>query len=553
MTARSLSTLMLSGGLLLLAALPAEGQLLGEDCVFEPNTGSFRQRTVGASVQIDMVRGRIRCADGVVLRGDTIRYYEARGFAEVIGNVFYADSARTLTAVDATYYRENRQLIAAGDSATDVVVTQKDDGAMLSGLNLIYYQAGGGRIEDEVTVFGSRGEVRPRALLPPAKEDDEALADSAEVEMEPDSPLDVTADRILLRGENFFQALGRVDSFRDSVTTYSDTLVFDQVTSTLDLRGNARLVQLRDTIEGRRVLVRLPENEIREIESTGDGLLVSGDLRLESPWFRVTFLDGDVDGLWAAPLRRLVSAEEEQGEDPTAGSSETASPPLLEGAGEVDPQQAMQDSVDAAQPYAVSGETRIRADSLDVASEGGNLQQVIAVGRAYAVSARDSTLDVSALPEIAREDWMRGDTITATFGSRMEGDSTVYAIERIVASGSASSLYRLAPDSTAAAATPDSTASGAAAEADSVGSARAEPPVEDSLGVAPEEELVVLPSDAPGIHYVVAARIVLIFEDDEVRRMEVIGLEEGVHLEPRRGQGPRPATNSPGTGGVRDE
>lgn len=519
---------------------------MGEDCQFEPGTESFRRTAFGGNVQVDMVKGRIRCADGVILRGDTIRYYDARGFAELIGDVFYADSTRTMTAVTATYYRENRQLIANGDPDTDVVVTDQTDGARLSGINLIYYQAGGGRAEDEVTVFGRRGDARPRALLPV-----QDSGEPGEEETEEQGPLDVTADRILLRGENYFEAFGRVDTFRDSVTTYSDTLVYDQVISTLDLRGNARLVQVRDTIEGRRVLVRLPENQIREIESSGDGILVSGDLRLESPWFRVTFEEGDVDGLWAAPLRRLDTSEEP---DSLLLEVEEEVPDEAP----VDLMQALRDSLDAAQPYAVSGETRIRADSLDVASNAGRLEQVVGIGNAYAVSARDSTLDVSALPEVAKEDWMRGDTIVASFASRVEGDSTVYEIDRIIASGNASSLYRLAPDS--AAAPPD------APEADSLETVVAEPdaplvppadslgvgaPPADSVGLATEGTLVVLPSSAPGVHYVVAARIILVFEEDEVSRMEVLGLEEGVHLEPRRGAGTPAATPPPG--GMRDE
>jgi hypothetical protein len=45
---------------------------------------------------------------------------------------------------------------------------------------------------------------------------------------------------------------------------------------------------------------------------------------------------------------------------------------------------------------------------------------------------------------------------------------------------------------------------------------------------------VILPETAPGVHYVVARRIILDFANGEVRRMEVLGLTEGYHFEPRR-------------------
>jgi len=558
----------------LFAPVALAGQSLGRDCAFEPGTESFRRQTFATSMTIYAVKARIRCAGGVRIRADSLTYYDARGYAELVGNVFYADSTRTMTAVRASYYRADRRLIANGDAETDVVVTNVEDGSRLSGLNLVYYQAGGGRLEDEVTVSGSRRDARPRALLPvgtPSAPTDSAatdsVADSTDVvveEMEAESsPLDVTGDRILLRGESWFEAFGRVVSVRDSITTESDTLVYDEVGSTLDLRGNAQLVQVRDTIEGRWIRVRLPENEVREIETRGEGVLVSSDLRLEAPWFRVSLRDGEVDGLWAAPLRRSIDAEPDSGEVAVgeAPVEEAAPPPEPEPEVEADPRQTLRDSLDAAQPFAVSGETRIRADSLDVATTEGRVDQMVAVGRAYAVSARDSTLDVSMLPEIAHEDWMRGDTITATFASRTEADSTVYAIERIVASGSASSLYRLAPDSTTGPTPPTdftdmplSTAADStpAPPPDSVGARVAA----DSLAVASDsvdasaDRVVVLPSNAPGVHYVVAARIILVFANDEVSRMEVLGLEEGVHLEPRRAS--RPTADRRAGGGTSD-
>jgi lipopolysaccharide export system protein LptA len=532
------------------AAVPASAlQSVDRDCSFEPGSGLYTQRTVGTSVTIFQRSPRIRCDGGIVIRADSLAYYGATNRFELIGDVFYADSTRSMTAVRATYRRDFGQLVANGAGDTAVVVTDLADGSRLTGLNLDYREAGGGRLEDEVTISGRlQGGARPSAILPVARPA-EADPDAPEP-----TPFDVTADRIFLRGENFFEARGDVDVLRDSLVTHSDALEYDQVRATLDLTGRASLIQGADSIEGRRVLVRLPEDEIREIEAIGEGSLLSRDLDLESPWFRISFVDGEVDGLWAAPLRRGEGPASTRPDSIAADSSAAEVLPLPADERLGSPAEAMdiemspQDSLDALQPVAQSGATRITADSLDVAATVGVIDSVRAVGRAYAVSRRDS-IDASMLPEIAAQDWIRGDTIVATFLPRQEADSTVYSLDRIVSAGNASSLYRLAPepgtaetDSIATGALPQDTLPSAAVDpvTDTVPTsppdpaAGEDPAIEPVPGVPEGEPEVILPASAPGVHYVVAARIILVFEDDEVRRMEIFGLTEGVHLEPRR-------------------
>jgi lipopolysaccharide export system protein LptA len=535
----------------MLAPDPAAAlQAVGRDCRFEPGSGLYTQRTVGTSTTIFQRRPRIRCQGDIVIRADSLAYYGSTNRFELIGNVFYADSTRSMTAVRATYRRDFGQLVANGAADTAVVVTDLADGSRLTGLNLDFREAGGGRAQDEVTISGRMQDgTRPAAILPVARPA-EADPDAPEP-----SPFDVTADRIFLRGENFFEAEGDVDVVRDSLVTQSDALEYDQVRATLDLMGRASLVQGRDSIEGRRVLVRLPEDEIREIEAIGEGSLVSRDLDLESPWFRVTFLDGAVDGLWAAPLRRPEATGMTPPDSTVADSTGAVAvaPPvddrLRRAGGPMDAEMSPQDSLDSAQPVAQSGATRISADSLDVAATVGVIDSVRAVGRAYAVSSRDS-IDASMLPEIAAQDWIRGDTIVANFLPTQVADSTVYSLDRIISAGNASSLYRLAPNRGAV--PPDSVAAGEAAQSsvppvvaeldpDTIPGVdpdpeRASDPAADSIPGLPGTEApqVILPATAPGVHYVVASRIILVFENDEVRRMEIFGLKEGVHLEPRR-------------------
>ncbi|HKK94372.1 MAG TPA: hypothetical protein VJ925_13135, partial [Longimicrobiales bacterium] len=396
-------SLLLVSTLLAGAPQPAAAlQALGDDCRFESGTDLVDRRASGSSMILFVKRARIRCVGGVILRADSLTYYDARGYAELIGDVFYQDTTRTLTAARASYYRDSGRLIANGDSVMDVVVTDLQEGGRLTGRNLDFIQAGGGRAQDEITVTGTRADgSRPNAVLPVDPAED-AEADAAEPE-----PFDVTADRIFLRGENYFEATGRVDVVRDSLVTHSDSLVFDQVSTTLDLRGDAELVQAGDSIAGRRVRVRLPENEIREIEAFGEASLVSRDLDLDSPWFRIAFVEGQVDGLWAAPLRRqgLATPDSSASDEALAGDTtdlDVQMPPAdtereVERQERDDTDMTPRDSLDMLQPVAVSGGTRIRADSLDVAATVGVLDSMRAVGRAYAVSKRDS-INAAMLP-----------------------------------------------------------------------------------------------------------------------------------------------------------
>ncbi|HIN78183.1 MAG TPA: hypothetical protein EYM97_05065 [Gemmatimonadetes bacterium] len=116
--------------------------------------------------------------------------------------------------------------------------------------------------------------------------------------------------------------------------------------------------------------------------------------------------------------------------------------------------------------------------------------------------ARDS-LNVDALPEIARSDWLEGDTIIVTFepttpvpseGGAATADTAQsdYRIKRIVARVRARSLYRLIPSDTTA-----------------------------------------LPGvDAPAIHYVTGDEITIIMNEGEADQLEVQGRTHGFHLEP---------------------
>jgi hypothetical protein len=215
---------------------------------------------------------------------------------------------------------------------------------------------------------------------------------------------------------------------------------------------------------------------MREIRALRDGVLTGDDLVLTAPTI-VLFLDGGA-------MERLVAVP--MGLDPDSAAD---GEPV--------------DSTVLARPEAEAEDFSIVADSLDVRAPGDVLERIYAVGRARSESRARDSLNVEALPSVARTDWLEGDTVIASFvevevvdttsasGTRMD-----YRLEQLEARGGARSLYRLEPS--------DSTV---------------------KAGV-----------DPPAVHYVLGQQILIVLADGEVDHMDVQGQTRGFHLEPLRAQ-----------------
>jgi hypothetical protein len=143
---------------------------------------------------------------------------------------------------------------------------------------------------------------------------------------------------------------------------------------------------------------------------------------------------------------------------------------------------------------AVSPTQIITADSLDVRLPGQRIRQVFAVRHAWAQSDPDSTKIRSK-----ERDWLRGDTIIASFDSTIApGDTTTRPqLTGLVARGNARSFYQIA-------------VSGA-------------------------------PIDKPAINYVTGRAINVAFANRTVDRVTVTEQATGVYVEPQV-EKQRPAT-----------
>jgi hypothetical protein len=213
-----------------------------------------------------------------------------------------------------------------------------------------------------------------------------------------------------------------------------------------------------------------------------------------------------------------------------------------------------------------SADLVMSADSLEVLAPGETLERVTAVGGARAVSTARDSLNTPDTPELVRSDWIEGDTVVAILrpegpppgrvadpATRIAADadpdpalrpgapgadsvqagggagSRAYVLERLTASVNARSLYRMDPDSGAAADTP----AGAEPEA-----------AVDTLAVTSDSLRLVSAHRTLAVHYVEADRILIAFVDGAVDLMEVTGLRRGLYMEPSR-----PPRVSTGPGG----
>jgi lipopolysaccharide export system protein LptA len=465
-------------------------------CRVLPGTRNAVGRTVGGARVIYLSRPRLACDGGIRIDADSMVTFEATGFNQLIGNVFFEDQTRRLISANARYFDQVGRLEADGD----VSLTDKDSGNVVEGQNLLYLRAGYGRDQEELTVWGGR----THALLYPGSQ--EEAPDSAAPARR---PYDVTANRIFLRGQAYVQASGEVEVLRDSLNAFADTLRYDQERERLLLDVDALVDQDAYDLSGNQILLVLPGDTIRQVEARGDGHLLGEELDLEAPFIRLGFTAGALNGLWASPLH--------PGQELEMTSGFRTLPAVL-------------DSADTRRPEARSTDFHIVADSLEVDAPEEKLQELFAVGSARAVSTARDSLNTPETPEIIRRDWMEGDTVVAFFDEAESSgsDSTTYVLRQLEARGTAASLYRMEPDSAAAEEAEPDTVAGVTEE---------EPPgVDPEQAAEPEageEETMVLTRGLePAVHYVTAEVIVIFFLDGQVDRMEVRGLKQGIHLDP---------------------
>lgn len=465
--------------LALLCALPAAGAAQAGTCLLVENRFVNRQDMGGGYVVIS-VSGplRVECDGGTTLRADSATVYDASNEVHLHGGVSYRDPTRTLTSSYATYSSAIGRLYATGN----VVFTDVARGSTLRGPELEYFRVMPGRPQPQVIA-----RQRPHLTVVPA-----GNAQNRE-------PLEVDGDRITSVGENFFSASGNVVIHRSDLDATAAEATHDGAAQTLNLRGNARIRGERFDLSGETVDAAMPENRLERVVARRDAELVSDRLRVDGPEIQLFFRD---DLLQRLVTRRLAGA--------AAG----------EAGGE--------------RPLVAATGFLLEADSVEAVLPGQVLERVHAVGRAHGEAvdtagrppaptgprARLAKQERPGEPGITRDrDWVLGDTIVGYFARRDSAAAPRPApaaggpapeeeveLERVVATGSARSFYR----------------------------------------VRDEGERV---AEVPGMNYLVARQIELTLRDGALDVAEARGLQRGVYLDPNTPGAAAPAPTPPPAAG----
>ena len=424
------------------------------------------------------------CTDGTVVRADSAVL--TRGISlELIGNVFYADTARTLEAGRAVYYMEAARLVARDNV---VLTDRQQNGSVILGPQLTYERAGPARPEARMIVTG-----RPHAILYPN--------DAGEPGDTTAQPFEVDADWMEIQGDRRFRAVGHVDIVRGETRSGAQTATFDPDADLLLLTGEAWIQQEDLRLLAQTIEVWLDNERLREVIARREAHLEGRDLNVDATTIRLEFHEGE--------LQRLVAAVPPA--DPAAALA--AADSAAEGAG-----------AGRARAVAVARELRLVADSIDALAPGQELRELVAVGEAFAERQLDSLS--AGLPELVATDWVSGDTVYAFFAAAPERDS-------------AAALAALPPDSSAPMLESGRDSAKIVLERLEVagpgGRAQALYRVSRRGGEA----------GPPAINYTVADRIVLILSEGEIKEAEATGEVRGRYLEPVRrsaGGGVAPAS-----------
>lgn len=432
------------------------------------SVGAEGQRVINASGPL-----LVRCANGEELRADSAVIYEAINEVHLFRRVDYQDPTRALTSDYATYNGNNGRLWATGN----VVFTDKNRGSTLRGPNLEYYRAGEGRPDAQAIAT-----ERPHLTVAPRRREGERQRE----------PMEVDADRITTVGEKFVTAEGNVVIDGKEMDAWAAEAYYDADAERMELRRNARARGEAYELTGDYIESDLTEGELERVLSRGNARLVEERLRVTGPQLQLFFARDS--------LQRLVS-----GHMPSTDTTQVQ-----------------------ARSVALARGFRMEADSLEALTPGQKLQRVTAVGTAEGQAwdtarvAGPAPADTAAADSVGglalgERDLIYADTIIGYFREdtvappadsarpaparpdsagivrpdTVRADSTEAELERMLAVGSARSLYRMRPS-----------------RDEQADSARM------------------------GINYVIADTIDLSFVEGEVEIATVRGLKKGVYLDP---------------------
>lgn len=384
------------------AQQPVKPAPKARSCVFAVdyvgNTGS--QQVIGADTNYYAGGGvRLSCAGtSIRMSSDSLISMQRSGLVYFIGHVKYRDSLITMDADRGTYYRNADRWEARGN----VVTENLENGSTLTGPSLDYYRA----------LPGTRDTAELYAVGRPTIKS--VTTDSAGKRGE---PYVIVGDRVRIKGNDRTWTGGNVTINRSDFAAKGDSLFLDSGAGNFGvLVGQTQMPEMRGlgkdsfNLTGERIELTLEKREITYVKALGEGHAVSAQIDLVADTIGL-----DVDH------RALVQT-------------------LAWGQG--------------IRPRALATDYEVRGDSIAFDTPGQLLTQLRSFRKAWVGGKPDTAARVlvdSTVPGKPRvdslgheRDWMSGDTVVATFGQWDSAGTKRTRLERLEASGSARSYYRVA-------------------------------------------------------------------------------------------------------------
>lgn len=408
--------------LVLVGTRPVEAQRAGQRrCTLEllsaDREGSGDRTVLGNESYFAAGNVRLKCRNQpIYLSGDSLESYSGT-VMRVITRAQYRDEDITLDADTLVYVKTSEMLQARGN----VTVVNRLNGSTLTGPYLDYFRA----------VQGIRDSAETTALYRPTVTYEVAAAPG---DTATPAPYVITADGLRAIGSSNLTGWGSVEVDRDALRGRGDSLLYLSGTDDLvTLAGRPATLQREGSdsfrVAGRRVLLALDGEDLRQVQALGDGHVVGATGEIVADSTALDFADGELVATraWDHTGRALVKA---QGYDIQGDSVaiDTPGERLRElrifGRGELtevadsvpvaDPVAADTVAADAAGTHDVPNRmtgSRLTVRFADHDSAGTLLTRVVdivAIGQATSLFARDVERNGQVSPSI---NYTRADTI----------------------------------------------------------------------------------------------------------------------------------------------
>jgi lipopolysaccharide export system protein LptA len=340
--------------------------------------------------------------EGIRLVADSGEFYQATEIVYLFGRVRYTEKGTSVDANKITYWKNDERILAEGN-----VVARLSNGTRLTGPLADYYRAAPGlRTRAQL-----RAPNRPHITLvqadtantAPASRNAPARAQPSTAPSGAPKAADTTvvdANTVFMDGDSLIYASGNVAVTRPDVIATSDSLFLDRATERARFLRNPVITgrgERKFTLTGSVIDLFSRERRLERVLSRVDAKVISEDIELTADTLDLRLADNKLERAFAWG---------------TSGA------------------------------HAISTAQDMTADSIEIIMPGQRIRQVRAVGKALAESEPDSTKITSD-----ERDWLRGDTITATFDSIPAADTAAKPrIRELRAEVRATSFYQIPPD-----------------------------------------------------------------------------------------------------------